>query len=183
MALNPTAEAGSVYLVGAGPGTLDLLTLRAHALISSATCLLHDDLVSDQVLALAGPATLVRNVGKRCGIKTITQQEINTWMIGIRARRPQCRPPQERRSVALWPRCRRTRNPERSSYPLRNRARRLHRLCRRGAGRLTPDRAHHQFSRAVCHAPPCRRRHQRPGRGSAYRHAGALYARQRLRRH
>jgi len=81
MALNPTAEAGSVYLVGAGPGTLDLLTLRAHALISSATCLLHDDLVSDQVLALAGPATLVRNVGKRCGIKTITQQEINTWMI------------------------------------------------------------------------------------------------------
>lgn len=81
MGLNVAAEAGTVYLVGAGPGTLDLLTLRAHALISSASCLLHDDLVSDQVLSLAGPGTLVRNVGKRCGVKTVTQQEINTWMV------------------------------------------------------------------------------------------------------
>lgn len=81
MALSAAARGGTVYLVGAGPGTLDMLTLRAHALISSATCLLHDDLVSDKVLALAGPATLVRNVGKRCGVKTITQQEINAWMV------------------------------------------------------------------------------------------------------
>jgi uroporphyrin-III C-methyltransferase len=80
------AEPGKVYLVGAGPGSLDLLTLRAHALISSASCLLHDDLVSEEVLSLAGAAlaegkALVRNVGKRCGQKTITQEEINAWMI------------------------------------------------------------------------------------------------------
>jgi uroporphyrin-III C-methyltransferase len=75
------AKAGTVYLVGAGPGSLDLLTLRAHALISSASCLLHDDLVSEEVLSLAAQSTLVRNVGKRCGKKTITQQDINQWMI------------------------------------------------------------------------------------------------------
>ena len=75
------AEKGTVYLVGAGPGSLDLLTLRAHGLISSASCLLHDDLVSAEVLALASSDALVRNVGKRCGKKTITQEQINAWMI------------------------------------------------------------------------------------------------------
>jgi uroporphyrin-III C-methyltransferase len=75
------AQAGMVYLVGAGPGSLEMLTLRAHALISSATCLLHDDLVSDAVVALAPPGALVRNVGKRCGLKTITQEQINGWMV------------------------------------------------------------------------------------------------------
>jgi uroporphyrin-III C-methyltransferase len=76
-----SAEHGTVYLVGAGPGSLDLLTLRAHALISSASCILHDDLVSAEVLSLALPDALVRNVGKRCGEKTVTQEEINEWMI------------------------------------------------------------------------------------------------------
>jgi uroporphyrin-III C-methyltransferase len=75
------AEKGTVYLVGAGPGSLDLLTLRAHALISSASCLLHDDLVSEEILSLAASDALVRNVGKRCGTKTITQEAINEWMI------------------------------------------------------------------------------------------------------
>jgi uroporphyrin-III C-methyltransferase len=83
MSFSPTgaAEKGMVYLVGAGPGSLDLLTLRAHALISTATCLLHDDLVSAEVLSLASPQAVVSNVGKRCGKKTITQEEINDWMI------------------------------------------------------------------------------------------------------
>jgi len=75
------AQQGKVYLVGAGPGTLDMLTLRAHALISLATCLLHDDLVSDEVLSLAASSAIVQNVGKRCGEKTITQEEINDWMV------------------------------------------------------------------------------------------------------
>jgi uroporphyrin-III C-methyltransferase len=75
------AEARYVYLVGAGPGLLELLTLRAHALITSATCILHDDLVSPEVLSLASPRAIMLNVGKRCGQKTITQQQINGWMI------------------------------------------------------------------------------------------------------
>jgi uroporphyrin-III C-methyltransferase len=76
-----TAEKGKVYLVGAGPGSVDLLTLRAHALITSATCILHDDLVSPEILSLVSPTAHIVNVGKRCGAKTITQEQINNWMI------------------------------------------------------------------------------------------------------
>lgn len=79
--MSTSAAKGTVYLVGSGPGSLDLLTLRAHALISSASCLLHDDLVSAEILSLASTSALIRNVGKRCGTKTITQEEINAWMI------------------------------------------------------------------------------------------------------
>jgi len=75
------AEPGKVYLVGAGPGSLELLTMRAYDLISTATCLLHDDLVSREVLSLASTATHVRNVGKRCGEKMVTQEQINGWMV------------------------------------------------------------------------------------------------------
>lgn len=72
---------GKVYLVGAGPGDPDLLTVKAARLIAAADIILHDDLVTPAVLALAGPRTLAVNVGKRCGAKKITQEEINQLMI------------------------------------------------------------------------------------------------------
>ena len=72
---------GRVFLVGAGPGDPDLLTVKAHALIRSAQVILHDDLVSGPILALANPHAMVVNVGKRCGAKNITQSEINRLMI------------------------------------------------------------------------------------------------------
>lgn len=72
---------GIVYLVGAGPGSVDLLTLRAYRLLQSASCILHDDLVSADVLALASERAAIHNVGKRCGTKTITQEQINGWMV------------------------------------------------------------------------------------------------------
>lgn len=75
------ATAGRVYLVGAGPGFADLLTVRAYKLIQSAACILHDDLVSAEVLALARADALVVNVGKRCGQKLVTQPQIHEWMI------------------------------------------------------------------------------------------------------
>jgi uroporphyrin-III C-methyltransferase / precorrin-2 dehydrogenase / sirohydrochlorin ferrochelatase len=75
------AEAGNVYLVGAGPGDPELLTLRALRLIESADVILHDDLVPQAILDLALPHAVVMNVGKRCGAKTITQEEINALMI------------------------------------------------------------------------------------------------------
>jgi uroporphyrin-III C-methyltransferase len=72
---------GKVYLVGAGPGDPDLLTVKAHALIRAAQGILHDDLVSTPILALANPHAMVVNVGKRCGTKNISQSEINRLMI------------------------------------------------------------------------------------------------------
>jgi uroporphyrin-III C-methyltransferase len=76
-----TATNAKVHLVGAGPGDPELLTVKAHALIRSAQVILHDDLVSTPILALAGPHAMVVNVGKRCGTKNITQSEINRLMI------------------------------------------------------------------------------------------------------
>jgi uroporphyrin-III C-methyltransferase len=75
------AKAGFVYLVGAGPGDPELLTLRALRLIESADVVLHDDLVPPEIVDLAPAHALVVNVGKRCGAKSITQEEINAMMI------------------------------------------------------------------------------------------------------
>jgi uroporphyrin-III C-methyltransferase len=72
---------GGVFLVGAGPGSPDLLTVKAHRLIQSADVILHDDLVAPEVIDLARPGAVVVNVGKRCGAKTITQDEINELMV------------------------------------------------------------------------------------------------------
>lgn len=74
------AEKGTVYLVGAGPGDPELLTVKAAALLRSADLVLHDDLVPTAVLAMAGQA-LVVSVGKRCGVKRVRQSEIHSLMI------------------------------------------------------------------------------------------------------
>ena len=72
---------GKVYLVGAGPGDPDLLTIKALRLLRTANVVLHDDLVSPEILQLIAPAAEVRNVGKRCGSKTMRQEEINFLMV------------------------------------------------------------------------------------------------------
>jgi uroporphyrin-III C-methyltransferase len=79
--MNSSVEIGKVYLVGAGPGDPDLLTVKAHKLLSVADVILHDDLVPASILALAGPRAEIVNVGKRCGAKGATQPEINARMI------------------------------------------------------------------------------------------------------
>ena len=71
-------QKGTVYLVGAGPGDPDLLTLRAARLLREADVVLHDDLVPEAVLALCGEQTLRTSVGKRCGRARITQAGIHT---------------------------------------------------------------------------------------------------------
>lgn len=71
---------GKVYLVGAGPGDPDLLTVKAARLLAAAEVVLHDDLVPAEIVALASPRAWVLNVGKRCGAKSITQDEINRLM-------------------------------------------------------------------------------------------------------
>jgi uroporphyrin-III C-methyltransferase len=75
------AEAGKVYLVGAGPGDPELLTLKAARLLADAGVVLHDDLVPQSILDMAGKQALVISVGKRCGRKKITQAAIHDLMI------------------------------------------------------------------------------------------------------
>jgi uroporphyrin-III C-methyltransferase len=78
---DPRASAQTVYLVGAGPGDPDLLTVKSMRLIRSADVILHDDLVPQAILDFASSSAEIVNVGKRCGTKTITQDEINALMI------------------------------------------------------------------------------------------------------
>ena len=70
-----------VYLIGAGPGDPELLTLKAARLLAEADVVLHDALVSDGVLAKISPAAEIINVGKRAGQKLLTQDEINALLV------------------------------------------------------------------------------------------------------
>lgn len=72
---------GKVYLVGAGPGDPELLTLKALRVLATAHVVLHDDLVPHEIVNLVSPAACVLNVGKRFGSKRISQQEINALMV------------------------------------------------------------------------------------------------------
>lgn len=74
---------GKVYLVGAGPGNPDLLTVKALRLIQAAEVVLHDDLVAPEILQLIPPSAKAQSVGKRCGKKNLKQEEINFLMIGF----------------------------------------------------------------------------------------------------
>lgn len=75
------AQKGTVYLVGAGPGDPDLMTLKAARLLATADVVLHDDLVPDAIVAMANPHALITSVGKRCGRPRITQAGIHDLMI------------------------------------------------------------------------------------------------------
>ena len=70
---------GKVMLVGAGPGDPDLLTVKAVKALQAATVLLVDDLVSDDIVALANPAARVIYVGKRGGCKSTPPQRPGTF--------------------------------------------------------------------------------------------------------
>ncbi len=74
---------GKVYLVGAGPGDPELLTLKALRLLRTADTVLHDDLVAPEILQLITSQAQVYNVGKRCGKKEILQDEINALMVAL----------------------------------------------------------------------------------------------------
>lgn len=73
--------AGKVYLVGAGPGDPDLLTVKAMRTLQTADFVLHDALVSPEIMQLVPKSACVINVGKRCGPKNITQDEINDLLV------------------------------------------------------------------------------------------------------
>ena len=73
--------AGSIWLVGAGPGDPELLTRKAARLIAAATMVFHDALVSDGVLTLADPAARIVDVGKRSGRHSQDQGAIDAMIV------------------------------------------------------------------------------------------------------
>jgi uroporphyrin-III C-methyltransferase / precorrin-2 dehydrogenase / sirohydrochlorin ferrochelatase len=78
---NPPTTPGTVFLVGAGPGDPELLTLKAAKVLRSADVVLHDELVSDEILRLIPGTAQLINVGKRSGKKSAGQEEINRLLV------------------------------------------------------------------------------------------------------
>jgi len=76
---------GKVYLVGAGPGAVDLITMRGAQLLARADIVFHDALVQPEILALAKKAKLVA-VGKRCSQISTDQRFINRNLVEAAAK-------------------------------------------------------------------------------------------------
>jgi len=72
---------GTVYLVGAGPGDPDLLTLRAARLITGARILVHDGLVDRAILAMADAQARLISVAKRRAHHTVPQEDICAMLV------------------------------------------------------------------------------------------------------
>lgn len=83
---NRTPKAGKVYLVGAGPGDPDLLTLKAARLLQRADVIIHDGLVSRDILDLASPTARYISVAKKRSLHSVPQDQINNIMISEAAK-------------------------------------------------------------------------------------------------
>lgn len=75
------AKQGKIWLVGAGPGDADLLTLRAARLIAGAELIVHDGLVDPDILLLAPASARLISVAKSRARHTMPQDEINSLLI------------------------------------------------------------------------------------------------------
>src|SRR5437868_15342727 len=72
---------GKVYLVGAGPGDLGLLTLRAKECIEGADVIVYDHLANPELLGWALDAAEIIYAGKKAGEHALTQEEINNLLV------------------------------------------------------------------------------------------------------
>ena len=82
----PSSRCGTVYLVGAGPGDPELLTLKAHRLLRSCDALVHDSLVPRALLDLVPPHCERHFVGKRRGHHSVPQPSTNALLLELAGR-------------------------------------------------------------------------------------------------
>lgn len=73
-------QAGKVWLVGAGPGDANLLTIKAKQLILTADVIIYDQLVGEAILSMIPASAETVDVGKRAGKHMMPQQEINALL-------------------------------------------------------------------------------------------------------
>jgi uroporphyrinogen III methyltransferase/synthase len=76
-----TEQTGVVYLVGAGPGRIDYLTVRGHSLLAQAEVLVYDALVDEELIQIVPASCVQLDVGKRGGKPSVAQAEINQLLV------------------------------------------------------------------------------------------------------
>ncbi|OEY67696.1 uroporphyrinogen-III C-methyltransferase [Marinobacter sp. X15-166B] len=80
---NPNSSAGEVFLIGAGPGDPELLTLKAWRILNTAEVVLFDRLVSPEILALIPEQAETIHVGKRRSQHVLPQAQINQRLVEL----------------------------------------------------------------------------------------------------
>ena len=75
-----------VFLLGAGPGDPELLTIKALRILQSANVVLHDSLIGPEILNLIPPTAERIDVGKRAGFRLLTQSDINSLLLSNAAK-------------------------------------------------------------------------------------------------
>ncbi|HWY06430.1 MAG TPA: uroporphyrinogen-III C-methyltransferase [Candidatus Acidoferrales bacterium] len=83
---SPVTNHHKVFLIGAGPGDPELLTLKALRILQSADVVLHDSLIGPEILNLIPPTAERIDVGKRAGFRLLTQQDINSLLLSNAAK-------------------------------------------------------------------------------------------------
>jgi len=74
---------GFVWLVGAGPGAADLITLRGLKLLKEAEAVVYDELANRELLSHCTPTCELHSVGKRAGSHSASQGEINSLLVSL----------------------------------------------------------------------------------------------------
>src|SRR5512134_2819021 len=78
---NTSSTPGLVSIVGAGPGAIDLITLRGRDALREADVVIHDALANTDLLHFCHAGVEVHDVGKRCSSHRVTQEHIHDLMI------------------------------------------------------------------------------------------------------